>query len=366
MVLGKPEKAGFHPFAMATGIGSMPHTDPADALGLVLACLPDAPHWPQLPSHGKSEQFVYQFLHPLVNFGLLFPEKDQWHFDTSRTDTADCMAAFYTACLAAEEGEAESLSVFRPLQEAAAGYHMFLDRIQAGSTSRSAYVKGQVSGPVTVGLGIKDQEGKAAYYDENLRDMIVRTLALNARCQTETLSKHGNQPMIFIDDPGVSAYGTHLHLGLSRQMVLDDLNAVCTAIQSAGGIPGIHACDAIDWSLILASKAEIMSLDAYRSGRSLLAYTKPLLAYIENGGVIAWGIVPTLDDIAAETVGSLTGKLAELWDDIFPGVDRSSIVQQSMITPSCGTGLLSSAQAERIYRLTADVSLHLQKHLCLL
>ncbi|MCP3954888.1 MAG: hypothetical protein GY697_22105, partial [Desulfobacterales bacterium] len=38
------------------------------------------------------------------------------------------------------------------------------------------------------------------------------------------------------------------------------------------------------------------------------------------------------------------------------GADRQQLRQQSLITPACGTGLLSEELAQKIYALTAEVS----------
>ncbi len=40
------------PAGSATGVGSMPGTDPAEALAVVLGELPDLPHLPELPARG--------------------------------------------------------------------------------------------------------------------------------------------------------------------------------------------------------------------------------------------------------------------------------------------------------------------------
>ena len=107
----------------------------------------------------------------------------------------------------------------------------------------------------------------------------------------------------------------------------------------------------------MESQVQILSLDAYRFGASLIPYAAQLRAFLERGGVVAWGIVPTLDDPFRESGESLLRRLDDLWDQLFPkGPDRASVLRQSMITPACGTGLLTADQAERIYRLTAEVS----------
>ena len=41
------------PPGAATGIGSLPGTDPAEATALVLGELPDLPHLPELPGAGR-------------------------------------------------------------------------------------------------------------------------------------------------------------------------------------------------------------------------------------------------------------------------------------------------------------------------
>ena len=82
---------------------------------------------------------------------------------------------------------------------------------------------------------------------------------------------------------------------------------------------------------------------------------------MEGGGVIAWGIVPTLDDPFAESVDALHMRLDALMRDLFPDPDiREKTLRQSMLTPACGTGLLTEERARRIYRLTAGLSRRLR------
>jgi hypothetical protein len=78
-----------------------------------------------------------------------------------------------------------------------------------------------------------------------------------------------------------------------------------------------------------------------------------------SGGILAWGIVPTFnaEDLKKETADSLT----VLWDERAKGIealgiDHSIITGQSLITPSCGTGSLHLDQAEKVLRLTNEVS----------
>jgi hypothetical protein len=348
----------FFPRGLATGIGSLPYEEPREALALILNKFPQCPHWPQLPRRSPKEHFIHQFLQPLVACGLLVFHNDRWLFDLSRDTSADSLTRFYSACLAVEAGDAGALSAFLPSTEAAAGFHAFLTLAATGDGFENAgFVKGQIAGPLTIALELKDEQDRPAYYQGDLRDVIVRNLALNARSQAAALCSPGRPAIIFVDDPGVAAFGSRMHLALSREAIVEDLNSIFTAIRAEGALCGVHSCEAVDWSLLTDTTTDIISVDVYRYGSSLIPYAPRLRGFLERGGVMAWGISPTLDDPFAESAGSLLQKLHGLWAQLFPNVpDRSLLIRQSMITPACGTGLLSVAQARRIYRLTAEVS----------
>lgn len=344
------------PSAMATGIGSLPFTDMEKALELIGKYMPEIPHWPQLPRRGKEEHFIHQFLQPLVDCGMLLQLGDSWRFDTSKDNCAECMTGFYTMCLPAEENDPVCMQSFLPPHNSAPGFYAFIDGFQAGRFEKAVYVKGQIAGPLSVGLEIKDQDGRPAYYQDDLRDMVVRTLAMNAKSQAAAMASLNLTPIIFVDDPSVRAFGSRMHLALNRETIIEDLNTIFSAIQQEGAIAGVHSCEAVDWSLLMETKVQILSLDAYRFGNSLKTHVHSLHRFIERGGVVAWGIVPTLDDPFAESVDSLQKRLENLWDTLFySGPDKALIAGQSMITPACGTGLLTEDQARCIYRLTADL-----------
>ena len=354
----------FLPRGMATGIGSLPFEDPDDAVALVLDELPACPHWPQLPQRGRGEHFVHQFLHPLVTSGTLVSQDGRWLFDLSRDACADSLTAFYASCLACEDGNTAALEAFLPPRESAAGFYAFLER--AGTDARlenAAFLKGQIAGPLSVALELKDEQGRPAYYREELRDVIVRNLSLNARAQARALSSLGRPAIVFVDDPGIGACGSWSHLALSREAIQEDLNAIFAAVRSEGALSGVHSCEAVDWSLLTESDADIISVDSYRFGASLIPYAEPLRGFLERGGAVAWGCVPTLDDPFAESAESLLRRLFGLWKELFPDrEDRDGLLGRSMITPACGAGLLPEAQARRIYRLTAEVSRATKAH----
>lgn len=343
------------PCGLTTGIGSLPFVEPREALDLVCRYLPFIPHWPQLPRRGNKEDFILQNLSPLLETGVLSRQGDKAYFATEAPDWPERLAAFYELYLAAEEGDDEALARFAMPRDAAVGFYAFLEN--AGNClDRAVAVKGQVVGPITVGFGLNDAGRRPAYYEEQLRDVIVKTLALNARWQVRALAQTGKPVLLFIDEPGVSVYGQSSYITVTREMIVSDLKELVGAIGAAGGIAGIHSCAAVDWSILLDAGPRILSFDAYSYFSSLLPYRSVLASFLEDGGVLAWGIVPTSERVLDEDAERLLARLDEQWGELAGrGIDRAALRRQSLITPSCGLGLLSADLAHRIYALTAEV-----------
>ncbi|GAB6909201.1 conserved hypothetical protein [Desulfosarcina cetonica] len=354
--------SSFLPLGVATGIGSLPYMDTQTALALIAEHLPEIPHWPQLPQRGRCEHFIHQFLQPMVDCGLLQMVNDRWIVDRSRQTLPRRLTRFYERYLPESMDDSRWLSCCMPPRDAAIGFHAFLESILSGDLTTAGQVKGQIAGPLSVGLFLVDQEGRPIYYHDDLREVVVQTLAQNARCQATMLLQTGATPIIFVDDPAISAWGSRLYLSLCRETIQADLETIFSTIRSAGALCGLHACQAIDWSIPLSLNMHVLSLDAYQYGESLLAHIDALRRFLNAGGVVAWGMVPTLDDPYSLTVEGLYQRLMNLWARLFQGhPDRETLVRQGMITPACGLGLLNPQKASRIYRLTSGLSRRLRE-----
>lgn len=95
----------FEPNGLATGIGSLPYTAVENAMPLIEKYIPYIPHWLQMPQRERQENFVEQFLEPLVKTGLLVDDGDKSCFDTTKPDWADNLTALYSIYLAYEESD---------------------------------------------------------------------------------------------------------------------------------------------------------------------------------------------------------------------------------------------------------------------
>ncbi len=336
-------------------VGSLPLQNHAEALELVLRYTPEVPVWVQLPFY-HQEGMLAQFTPGLP--GLTATPEKIW-VDTSGQDYETQLLAFFEDFLAVTDGGGSlEKTRFALTPETAAGFFVFMERI-AGMANPPSALKGQVTGPITFGTGVKDQQARALFYDDQAREVVVKLLAMKARWQVEKLSRFNCPVIIFIDEPALAGYGSSEFISISRSEISACLNEVARAIQSAGGLAGVHVCANTDWSLLLESEIDIVNFDAYAYFDRFILYPESIERFLNAGGILAWGIVPTLKptEIEKETVVSLL----EQWRSKVAaiealGIEPSVLRAQSLLTPSCGTGSISLEHAKKVLKLTRDLA----------
>jgi methionine synthase II (cobalamin-independent) len=343
----------FEPACMATIIGSFPHTDPREAIDLVLKYTPKLPAWPQLPKL-PCENMMRQFTDGIPGF---VEEEDRAYFDTSTPAFEEELLAFYEKYIAALENEdQQALEEFRIPKRCASGLYEFL---AISHFQNAVAVKGQITGPFTLGTNLTDQDRRCIYYDSRLRESMVKSLAMKTRWQIHQLRRYELPVIIFLDEPSMRYFGTADFIGISRKNVVQDLGEVIEAIHSEGCIAGIHCCGNTDWSVILATEVDILSFDAYEYFDRLALYADGLREFLDRGGIISWGVIPTLqkDKLPTETTNSLASRFEEYVKELEKrGLAGDRIFRQSIITPSCGMRGLSEEMAVFALKLTSDVS----------
>ncbi|MGD2028831.1 MAG: hypothetical protein PVG86_02745 [Desulfobacterales bacterium] len=336
-------------------IGSLPLYDHAEGVRLVFEYTPEIPLWVQLPAY-KEEGMIAQFQ---PGFPGLKIEKGKSFIDTSDPSFDDDLLGFYEDYMAVKEGKTDlEDSRFVLTADTAGGFFSFIEHLRALSDVPAA-VKGQITGPITFCVGLTDQNGKAVFYNEQLRDAAVKLLAQKARWQVRNLSKFGCPVIIFFDEPALAGFGSSAFISISREEVVTCFEEVIEAVHDEGGLAGIHVCANADWSLLLESATDIISFDAYSYFDKLVLYPDLVKRFVQSGGILAWGIVPTLnsEDIEKETTDSLVAKWEEQAQAIQEiGIDQSKILAQTLITPSCGTGSLNLDHAKKVLVLTRQVS----------
>lgn len=365
--MANSNSANFSADGLPVLIGSLPLRDHEKALELILATTPQIPLWPQLP-HDPLEQMMPQFAEkiPCIVEENISSREGKIIFDTDRIGFEKDMLAFYEEYLSVEEKPDSIMnSRFQLSIERAKGLYVFTEAIrkQQGKGQVKA-VKGQVTGAFTMLTGIKDRTGRAGYFDDTTRDMVIKGISMKAAWQTRLLADASQGPvMIFIDEPALAGLGSSAFIGVSSEEIRAMINEVAGAIHRAGGLVGLHVCANTEWSTLINSDIDILSFDAYGFFERMAALRGEVDVFLNRGSIIAWGGIPTAgDDIVKESTSSLVERFNRQMETfVTPQRDMAKLISQTLITPSCGTGSLSSELAERVLSLTKTTSMALRK-----
>ncbi len=333
----------------STVVGSFPHID-ARPLCETLVGMLDIPAWPQLPRRSFLENMYVQFSAPLPCIHL-DPAAGKIHFDTTG-DLSEALIPFYERYLA------EDIDAFALPPEYAAGFNTMLEVLR---DRPGEWVKGQVTGPISFGLTVTDQDLRASLYHEALLDVIVKNLAMNARWQVRELRKVRPNVMLSVDEPYLASFGSAF-VSLEREDVIRMLEEIFAAIHQEGALAAIHCCANTDWSLLLATNVDVLNPDAYGYMQQLTLYPEEIDAFLERGGLFAWGIVPNNEEIEQATPESLVSILHQGMEAILDKAHArglrhmGKLTTNGLITPSCGLGSATVEISDRALEMLPLVS----------
>jgi hypothetical protein len=274
---------------------------------------------------------------------MLDEEHEKIYFDTTG-DLSGALEEFYGRYLA------DDVDSFALPADYASGFYTMLDTLKS---TAGEWVKGHVTGPISFGLTVVDQDLRSSLYNEQLADLIVKQMAFNARWQIRQLKQTRSKVIIFVDEPYMASFGSAF-ISLSREQVMTMLNEVFDAIHTEGALAGVHCCGNTDWSVLMETSVDILNLDAYGYLENLALYPSEVRAFLDRGGNVAWGIIPNHEEIFNVTPEGLARRLydgLQLISDKARGRDVSiepeEFAHRSLITTACGLGPTTIEIAER-------------------
>ncbi len=342
---------------LATAIGSFPYDNADKALDLIFETIPESPLWPQLPKLGLNEQMEIQYSEgmPCVVYDK---EKGRMFFKTDG-DYSEEFGAFYETYMTAMDpsdgtGDCSAMAIS---PEFSMGIVAFEDRLKSIGGKRP-FVKVHTTGPCTVCLAVVDENKRAIYYNEEFRDVITKALAMKCRWQIQKFKPYADNVICFIDEPVLSAFGSSTYISVKRDDVIGLIKEMVDAVHADGALAGVHCCGNTEWSILIDAGVDIVNFDAFGYGETIAIYKDAVKKHLERGGLLAWGIVPTSSVINDQSVDSLAAHLEKMIDHLSKnaGIDKKLILDHSIITPSCGTGSMQVAEAEKVFKTLGALS----------
>lgn len=331
----------------ATGVGSVPWVNVEDSCRLILEQLPEMPFWPQFVNLSPLEDMTLQFSEGLP--GVRTKNNHAKPFVATEA-LEENMALFYEKFLA------EDLDAFAIGPDRARGLYALLDLIEKDPPSRNGFIKGQSTGPITFASSISLEDGRSLLHDPGLLDAVIKGLSIKLLWQAKVLGGTGRRPILFIDEPALSGIGSAFS-SMNRGVVVQALREMIQYCKDrSDALIGVHCCANTDWPMIFESRPDIINFDAYGFMDSFLLYPGEAARFIEGGGTIAWGIVPTTAFDTETTAASLHGLLERgLRQLAARGVNENDLRARSMLTSACGMGTMPEESAEQLLRVLSEL-----------
>ncbi len=293
----------------ATGVGSLPGTDPAEALRLVLGELPDFPHEPELPGRGPGADLIGR-------------------------------GAALLGDVAFDLTPAGWRLVPRPgidQRRAREFLDRDLDALHSVAEGWTGLLKVQAPGPWTLAAGLERSRGDRAVVDPGARRDLGQSLAegLAAHVADVAARVPGAHVVVQLDEPAVPAVlqgGLPTVSGFGKlpaveaQVVEQELAAVVAALP---GPVVLHCCaPRAPLDLFRAAGAVALSFDL-----GLVQDLDAVGSAVEAGVHLMPGVVPGTDaDLPAARASA--SRVRAWWRELgFPADDLPAAVT---LTPSCG------------------------------
>jgi hypothetical protein len=325
-----------HPWppGAATGIGSLPGADPAEAVRLVLGEAPDLPYLPELPGRGFGADVIGRTGALLVDF----PVEWQPHGWT----------------VASHSG--------RDLARARDHLHRDLDAVTEHGQG-VPLLKVSVCGPMTLAAALELPNLHKVLTDPGAFRDLAESLAEGVRLLLSDLGARlpGAAFVLQVDEPSLplvltgqvptpSGYGTVR--SLPRSVAEPALAGVLEA--AAPGHRVVHCCaDQVPYGLLAAAGASAVSVDA---GLITDAHLDGLGELAEAGVSLWLGVVPGVDGpISADAARD---RIRGLWSKL--GFDPALLAAAVVPTPSCGLAGASLPYARKAMSVLNEVGASLR------
>jgi hypothetical protein len=303
------------PHGAATGVGSLPGTDPVEACALVAGELPDLPHLPELPARGPGADIVGRGAAFLADLYVDL-QPSGWRF-VPRPSADGRRALDYLA--------------------------WDLDAAEQAFEGYAGVFKVQCAGPWTLAAGIELHRGDRALADGGaVRDIAAALAEGLARHVQDVRRRLPNATVLVqLDEPSLpavaaghvpSASGFDVLRVPDASELRDRLNAV---LDGAGA--GVHCC-AADVPLAMLERAAFVSLDL-----TLLTTRQydALGELVDNGVRLLLG-------------GGDDQRIRDVWRAV--GHPAAWLPERVVVTPACGLAGRSPAEARAALRWARETA----------
>ncbi|MFE9960474.1 methionine synthase [Micromonospora sp. NPDC005299] len=314
----------------ATGIGSLPGTDVAEAQRIVLGELPDLPHLPELPARGPGADLIGR------TGGLL----------------VELPVELYAARWRIAPRPGKDLRRARDLME------RDLDQLAEQAEEYTGPVKIQAAGPFTLAASLELPIGGRLLRDPGAVRDLAGSLGEGLRGHVAAVARRLPHASVLLqlDEPSLPAVlagrvPTESGFGTHRAVGSEVARALLRGVMEAAGVPTVVHCCAPDvpLELIRTAGAVGVALDL-----DLVTDLDPLGEAIDAGFGLLAGAAPALPPSAgrAPTSAQVADRVRRIWDQL--GFPRRRLAEQVVVTPACGLAGATPAYVRAVLAACRD------------
>lgn len=299
-----------------TAMGIMPHRDIENALELSLNL--DIPFWPQLPNVSLYEDMYVQTSENFPGISIDF-ERGRLTFQRERFQNE--LEDYFSKM---ENPQTYALSD---------RYSIVFSRFLSKDLNDYEAIRGQVTGPVSFGFKVLDENLKPIIYDDEVKTILFDFIQRKVNHQYRELKKKNKNAFVWVDEPGLG----YVFSGLSGYNDQQAKRDYIDFVQGLEGPKGLHLCADVNLPYLLELGIDILSFDALQMGFMPKEYVSSVYQFIKGGGIISWGIVPTSYlNISRENAMNMISILLNYWGAISEntGIEMGEIAKQSLIAPA--------------------------------
>jgi methionine synthase II (cobalamin-independent) len=325
-----PEPVGW---GAATGVGSLPGTDPAESMRLVVGELPDFAHLPELPDRGAGADLIGRSAALLVDLAVDLTPAGWRLVPRSGIDQ----------------------------RRAREFLERDLDALHDVAADYAGPLKVQAAGPWTLAAGLERTRGDRAVVDPGARRDLAQSLTegLSAHVAAVSARVPGAHVVVQLDEPSVPAV---LQGGLPTISGFGKLSAVEASVVEqelaalVAALPGavvLHCCaPRVPLELFRAAGAAALSFDL-----GLVQDLDAVGTAIEAGTHLLPGVVPGTDtDLPAPK--ATASRVRAWWNELgFPAEQLAAAVT---LTPACGLAGATPAYARAAMTHVREAAKYLQ------
>nr|MCW2729137.1 methionine synthase [Aeromicrobium sp.] len=321
--------------ALATGIGSMPGTDFAESLRIVLDTVGDLPYVPELPARGVHAGMIGRTLALLDGLEADL-QPDGWRVGV---------------------GEGGDVRRARSLLA------QDLDTAEELAQEHEGPIKIQITGPLTLAATVERPRGDKMLADHGARREISESLAEGLRTHVADVRRRFPRAdlVVQVDEPAITAVltgGIPTASGWSRHRSVHPpeadalLRNVVDAITAPGARPVVHSCAPdVPVELLAGAGFTAISFD--------LGLLRPddIWAETFESGVDLWfGVVPSTSPVGSAEASqkALVGRVEAFFSRF--GFGEEVYADRLVVTPTCGLAAASPSWAKQALAVAAGVA----------